>query len=154
MNRKLLGVGGLGIAAALLVSVNVLSNAGLRSLRLDLTEDGLFTLSEGSKAVLADLEEPVTLRLYFSEKLAKDYPPLPGYAQRVEELLGEYAGRSGGKIRFEVHDPEPFSETEDEAVRYGLQGVPLPGGAGTLYFGLAGTNSVGDVETMPFFQPE
>jgi len=156
MNRKLYGAGGLGIAAALLLSLNVLSNAGLRSLRLDLTEDGLYTLSEGSKAVLSGLDpgEPISLRLYFSEKLSKDYPPLPDYAQRVRELLGEYAGRSGGAIRFEVHDPEPFSETEDEAVRYGLQGVPLPGGAGTLYFGLAGTNSVGDVETLPFFQPD
>jgi ABC-type uncharacterized transport system involved in gliding motility auxiliary subunit len=154
MNRKLYGIGGLGIAAALLLSLNVLSNAGLRSQRLDLTEDSLFTLSEGSRAVLAKLDEPITLRLYFSKKLAKDYPPLPGYARRVEELLGEYASRSGGHIRVQVDDPEPFTEVEDEALRYGLKGVPLPGGAGTLYFGLAGTNSVGDVETMPFFQPD
>ncbi len=154
MNRKLLGAGGLVIALALLLSVNVVAGAGLRSLRVDLTADKLFTLSEGSKAVLSKLDQPITLRLYFSEKLAKDYPPLPGYAQRVEELLGEYAARSGGHIRLEVLDPEPFSETEDDAVRHGLQGVPLPGGAGTLYFGLVGTNSVDGVERIPFFQPD
>jgi gliding motility-associatede transport system auxiliary component len=154
MNRKLYGLGGLGIATALLLSLNVLSNAGLRSKRLDLTEDGLYTLSDGSREMLAKLSDPITLRLYFSRKLAKDYPPLPSYGRRVEELLGEYASRSGGHIRVQIDDPEPFTEVEDEALRYGLKGVPLPGGGGTLYFGLAGTNSVGDVETLPFFQPD
>ncbi len=154
MNRKLLGIGGLAIALALLLSINVVAGAGLRSARLDLTADKLFTLSEGSKSVLSKIDEPIKLRLYFSEQLAKDYPPLPGYAQRVEELLGEYAARSGGRIQLELLDPEPFSETEDDAVRYGLQGVPLPGGGGTLYFGLVGTNSLDGVERIPFFQPD
>lgn len=154
MNRNLLGIGGLVVAFVLLVSVNVLGGAALRSTRLDLTEDRLFTLSEGSKSILGDLEEPVTVRLYFSEKLAQDYPPLPSYAQRVEDLLREYQSRSGGKLRLEVLDPEPFSEVEDQAVRYGLQGVPLPGGAGTLYFGIVGTNTVDSVEVIPFLQPD
>jgi ABC-type uncharacterized transport system involved in gliding motility auxiliary subunit len=154
MNRKLYGVGGLGIAAALLISLNVLSYAGLRSQRLDLTEDSLYTLSDGSRAVLSKLEEPITLRLYFSKKLSREYQPFATYARRVEELLGEYASRSGGHIKVQVADPEPFTEVEDEAMRYGLRGVPLPGGAGTFYFGLAGTNSVGDTETLPFFHPD
>lgn len=157
MNRKLLGTGGLGAAAVLLLSVNVVSNSALRSARMDLTEDGLYTLSENSESILAKLEENVTLRLYFSAQLAKEYAPAAGllvYARRVEELLDEYAARSGGRLSVEVHDPEPFTEVEDDAVRYGLSGVPLPDGKGTLYFGLAGTNSVDDLEVLPFFQPE
>lgn len=154
MNRKLYGLGGIGIAAALLISLNVLSYAGLRAQRLDLTEDGLYTLSDGSRAVLSELDEPITLRLYFSKKLSREFPPFSAYARRVEELLGEYASRSGGHLRVVVSDPEPFTEVEDEAMRYGLRGVPLPGGAGTFYFGLAGTNSVGDTETLPFFHPD
>ena len=157
MNRKLLGTGGLAIALVLLFSVNVVSNATLRSARVDLTEDGLYTLSENSKAILAKLEENVTLRLYFSAQLAKEYAPAAGlliYARRVEELLDEYAARSNGRLTVEVFDPEPFTEIEDDAVRYGLSGVPLPDGRGTLYFGLAGTNSLDDLEVLPFFQPE
>jgi ABC-type uncharacterized transport system involved in gliding motility auxiliary subunit len=157
MNRKLLGTGGLGLALLLLFSVNVVSNASLRSARMDLTEDGLYTLSENSEAILAKLEENVTLRLYFSAQLAKEYAPAAGllvYARRVEELLDEYASQSRGRLTVEVHDPEPFTEVEDDAVRFGLSGVPLPDGRGTLYFGLAGTNSVDDVEVLPFFQPE
>lgn len=157
MNRKLLGTGGLGVALVLLFSVNVVSNATLRSARMDLTEDGLYTLSENSEAILGKLEENVTLRLYFSAQLAKEYAPAAGllvYARRVEELLDEYAARSRGRLIVEVHDPEPFTEVEDDAVRYGLSGVPLPDGGGTLYFGLAGTNTVDDLEVLPFFQPE
>jgi ABC-type uncharacterized transport system involved in gliding motility auxiliary subunit len=157
MNRKLLGTGGLGAAAVLLLSVNVVSNSALRSARMDLTEDGLYTLSENSERILEKLEENVTLRLYFSAQLAKEYAPAAGllvYARRVEELLDEYAARSRGRLSIEVHDPEPFTEVEDDAVRYGLSGVPLPDGKGTLYFGLAGTNSVDDLEVLPFFQPE
>src|SRR5688500_12141077 len=99
MNRKLLGTGGLGLALVLLFSVNVVSNASLRSARMDLTEDGLYTLSENSEAILSKLEENVTLRLYFSAQLAKEYAPAAGlltYARRVEELLDEYAARSRG----------------------------------------------------------
>lgn len=157
MNRKLLGTGGLGLALVLLFSVNVVSNNALRSARMDLTEDGLYTLSDNSKAILDKLEENVTLRLFFSEQLAKETPEAAGlliYARRVKELLDECAALSKGRLTVEEHDPEPFTEVEDDAVRFGLSGVPLPNGKGSLYFGLAGTNSVDDVETLPFFQPE
>ena len=141
---------GIAVVIVLLLSINVLSSTALRSARVDLTENQLYTLSEGTKAVLAKIEEPVTLRLYFSKEQAADYPHIMAYYQRVEELLLEYAHHAGGKLTLETLDPEPFTETEDRAVAYGLQGAPSRSGD-LLYFGLAGSNTLGDEEIIPFF---
>ncbi|MEO6711131.1 MAG: Gldg family protein [Planctomycetota bacterium] len=154
MNKRFLTLGGLGIAVALLISINVLSNTSLRSTRFDLTQDKLFTLSKGAKNILGNLKEPVTLRLYYSHKLGSDISSIATYAQRVEELLGEMASHSKGKLSLEVIDPEPFSETEDRAVQYGIKGVPVGGAGELLYFGLAGTNTTDEKEIIPFLQPE
>jgi ABC-type uncharacterized transport system involved in gliding motility auxiliary subunit len=72
----------------------------------------------------------------------------------VREMLRDYASISGGKVRLEFYDPEPFSDTEDRAMGYGLQGVPLDQGGTQIYFGLAGTNLEDDERTIPFFQAE
>ncbi|RMH03191.1 MAG: ABC transporter [Nitrospirae bacterium] len=145
---------GLAIAAVLFLAVNVLSNVTLRSARFDLTEEHLFTLSDGTKKILETLEEPLILRFYLSKKLARGLPGIHSYAIRVEELLREYEQAAGGKIVLQVIDPEPFSEEEDRAVAYGLQGVPLDNGNLHFYFGLVGTSSTDEEEIIPFFQPE
>jgi ABC-type uncharacterized transport system involved in gliding motility auxiliary subunit len=154
MKRTLTSGVGLLIALALFVSLNVLGSAALRTARVDLTDHGLYTLSQGSKNILSKLDEPITLRLYFSRKLASDYPQLENYAKRVEDLLTEYARASGGKLKLEVLDPEPFSEIEERALQYGLKGIPVGSANELLYFGLAGTNSTDDEEVIPFFQPD
>ncbi len=61
---------------------------------------------------------------------------------------------SDGKIKLEFYDPEPFSDTEDRALAYGLQGVPVDQGGDQVYFGLAGSNLEDDERTIAFFQPE
>ena len=138
----------------LFLAVNVLSNAWLRAGRVDLTENKLYTLSEGTKDILSKIEEPITLRLYFSPKLGRDIPLYANYHQRVRDLLEEYASRSAGKIRLEFYDPAPYSDVEDRAVAYRLQGVPLEQGGEQVFFGMAGTNSTDDEEILAFFQPE
>lgn len=148
-NRLLMSVGGVLIALALLVGLNALAGVTLAGMRVDLTENKLYTLSDGSKRILANLEEPITLRFFRSKELANKY--VAAYSQRVEELLVEYRNRSSGKITLEVLDPEPFSETEDQCVQYGIQAVPVPEGA--LYFGLGGSNSLGEDKAMPFLDP-
>jgi ABC-type uncharacterized transport system involved in gliding motility auxiliary subunit len=74
------------------------------------------------------------------------------YATRVRDLLEEYAARSGGKLKLTIIEPEPFSEQEDQAVAGGLQGISLTGAGDNAYFGLVGTNSTDDKDTIPFFQ--
>ena len=152
MNARLLTGSGLAVAVVLFVTVNVLSHVALRSARVDLTEQRLYTLSEGSRNILQSLDEPVTLRFYVSKKLAVELPGIQGYTNRVLELLQEYEQASGGNLILHVIDPEPFSEEEDRAVGHGLRGVPLDRGNVQFYFGLVGTNATDDRELIPFFQ--
>ena len=73
--------------ATSLVAINLLSSRYLSPFRLDVTQEHLFTLSSGSKKILSEIEEPISLKLYFSKKLAKDNPYFMSFAQRVEEFL-------------------------------------------------------------------
>ncbi|HLZ65289.1 MAG TPA: Gldg family protein [Aliidongia sp.] len=156
MSRSVTGMtlAGLGLAAVLLVSVNALSGRLLGGDTIDLTDQHLYTLSDGTKAVLAKIDEPVTLKLFYSKQLGEQVPSFGVYAQRVRELLQEYAARAHGKIDLQILDPQPYSEVEDQATAAGLQGVPLDDGGEQVYFGLAGSNSTDDKQTIAFFQPD
>jgi ABC-type uncharacterized transport system involved in gliding motility auxiliary subunit len=124
----------------------------LRGVRLDLTQNKLYTLTPGTRQVLAELKEPVNLYYYFSrDAAAKQSPLLMPYATRVREFLEEIAARSGGKVHLRVVDPQPFSEEEDRAAEFGLQSLQA-GGGDALYFGLAGTNSTDGRAAIPEFQ--
>ncbi len=154
MRRGLLSAGGIVLAFVLFVAVNILSNTTLGGSQLDLTSDRLYTLSPGTKSVLSKIEEPVTLRFYFSDRLGREIPSYAVYATRVREMLREYSNAARGKIKLELLDPQPFSDAEDRAVALGLQGVPVNQGGDMVYFGLAGSNSADKDESIPFFQPE
>jgi len=153
-NRSALTVIALISALVLAVTVNILANLWLPSSRLDLTQEKLFTLAPGSRDILRKIDEPVTLRFFFSERLGREVPTYGSYAQRVRDLLTEYQQASNGKLRLDYLDPQPFSTVEDRAVGFGLQGVPIDQGGEQVYFGLAGTNSTDDEEIIAFFQPE
>ncbi len=153
-SRSALALLALGAAVVLFVAVNVIAGNWFTSERLDLTQGGLYTLSPGTRATLAKIDEPITLRFYYSPQLGQEVPSYGVYADRAREMLKSYAARAGGKIRLELLDPEPFSPTEDRAVAFGLQGVPLDQSGEQVYFGLAGTNSTDDQEIVAFFQPE
>jgi ABC-type uncharacterized transport system involved in gliding motility auxiliary subunit len=141
-------------AALLFVAVNIIAGEYLASARLDLTQQGLYTLSSGSRATLAHIDEPITLRFYYSPRLGQEIPSYGVYADRVREMLKEYEALAKGKIVLEVLDPAPFSPTEDRAVAFGLQGVPLDQGGEQVYFGLAATNATDDQEIISFFQTD
>lgn len=144
------GVGLLLIAVAFL-AFNMLSALGLGNLRLDLTEQKLYTISEGTERILGELDEPINLYFFYSDKAARDLPVLRNYAMRVQEMLKAYERAADGKIRLHIIDPEPFSENEDRAAAFGLQAVPVSQGGEQIYFGLAGTNAVDDKQIIPFF---
>ncbi len=144
----------LAAGLVLFLAVNVLSNAWLRAGRIDLTQGKLYTLSEGTKDILSKIEEPITLRLFFSPRLGREIPLYANYHQRLRDLLDEYTSLAAGKIKLEFYDPAPYSDVEDRAVAYRLQGVPMEQGGEQVFFGLAGTNSTDDEEILPFFQPE
>jgi ABC-type uncharacterized transport system involved in gliding motility auxiliary subunit len=145
---------GLVAAAALAIGVNMLVDRVAPRARVDLTQQHLYTLSDGTKSVLRGLQDPVTLRLFYSRRLGAAVPAYGSYAERVRAMLEEYVAVSGGKIHLEVLDPEPFSETEDRALAFGMQGVPVDQSGEQIYFGLAGSNLLDDERSIPFFQPD
>lgn len=154
MNKKLLSTTGLILAVILFVSFTIVVNGNFKSARVDLTESELYTLSEGSLNIIESMSEPVTLRFYYSEQVAQALPSVKAYAQRVQELLEEYQRESNGMIKLYAMNPRPFSTEEQRAKNYGLQSIPIDGEPDPMFFGLAGTNTLDGVETIPFFQPE
>ena len=145
---------GLALAIVLFFAVNILSNTTFKSMQLDLTDDKLFTLSEGTKRVLTSLDEPVEVRLFFSRALGDRSPDNARYHNRVRELLLQYAEIANGKIHLTFENPEPFTSSEDRAVAFGLEGIPVNEAGDQGFFGLAATNSTDDQVIIPFFATE
>jgi ABC-type uncharacterized transport system involved in gliding motility auxiliary subunit len=153
MNTRLLAISVLAAAGALFLGLNILGNAALRGLRADLTEGSIYTLTSGSKRIAAGLDEPITLKLYFTPEQAAGNPFYKSYYTRVSELLREYAAASKGRIKLQLIDPKPFTEQQDAADQAGLMAAPTGQGADRLYFGLVGTNSTDRQEVIPWFDP-
>jgi ABC-type uncharacterized transport system involved in gliding motility auxiliary subunit len=141
------------IVLAFVVAV-VAANAWLRGMRVDLTANNLYTLGEGTQAVLDDIDEPINLYFFFSNQATQNLPTLRTYAARVREMLEEFAARAPeGKLVLNFVDPQPFSEEEDRAEQLGLQSAMVGQGGEAVYFGLAGTNSVGTSDRISIFDP-
>ena len=145
---------GLGVLLLVFLAAVALVNVVFRGARLDLTEAGLYTLSEGTRNVLEGIPEPVRLYFFISRGGLSDSPGLRAWADRVEDMLKEFEAHSNGRLDVSVIDPAPFSEDEDRAAAFGLQAVRLPISDDPLYFGVAGSNAVGDEEFIAFMSPE
>ena len=154
MKKKYYSGLGLCLLALGFLMFTLLNNVLFGGWRLDLTGNNLYTLSDGSREILESIDEPVNLYFFFSEKSSEDLTSLRVYATRVREMLEEYELAANGKINLSVVDPEPFSEAEDQAAEFGLQGIPVSTAGEELYFGLAATNALDDQEVIPFFQPD
>ena len=134
-NGKSKGALGLVLLAVILGAADLIL-ASL-PLRLDFTAEKLYTLSKGSKAVLGQLTEDVTLKYYVSSSSAEMPMALKTYAQQVGNLLKEYARAGGGRLVVEEYDPKPDSDAEEWAQRYGVE--PQTGGnpfGQGIYFGV------------------
>ena len=153
-SQKRLGASSLLLVAVAFVAAVIVANQLFKGLRIDLTENRLYTLSEGTHRILDNIDEPINLYFYFSDQATEGVPSLRDYANRVREMLEEFSDASSGKIRLSIIDPIPFSEDEDRANQFGLQGAQLGISPDPIYMGLAGTNSVDDEEIIPFFQPD
>ena len=161
MKKKLLfsPLGLTAIAITLLFGVLVISL--IPSLRIDLTEDRLYSLSEGTLSILSSLNEPIELMFFYSDSATEDVPQLRTYGNRVQELLREIVIASEGNLSLRVIDPEPFSEEEDLATQYGVRAVPVTQGGEGVYFGLVAAKGGADVpdplratETMSLIRPD
>ena len=153
-------IGLLIISIGLVICVLIISS--LPSVRIDLTQDDLYSLSPGTKNIVSDLQGPLEIMFFYSESATEDTPQIRTYANRVQELLREIIIASNNRISLSVIDPQPFSEEEDLATQFGIQAVPISQGAPGIYFGLVvaqpedqENNPQGRAaETLPLIRPE
>lgn len=126
--------GGLLAAFAILVLLNLV--LGAAGARIDLTEGKLYTLSEGTQAVLSGLESPVKIRLYFTQGDNSVPLPIKAYGRRVEDLLAQFRQAGRGKVLIEKLDPQPDSDAEDSAALDGIDAQLMPSGD-SFYLGVS-----------------
>ncbi len=150
IKKYLLSSLGIVLVLAIAILANIIIHKSVR-LRLDLTEDSLYTLSDGTKKILSKLDTPVTLRFYCSRKDNQMPVTLRGFANRVEEILGEYVQAGKGKVKLEKFDPVPDSDSEDSANMDGISGEMLPNGQ-KFYLGLA-VNCLDKTVSIPTINP-
>ncbi len=141
------------LAAILFVLVNLMASHWLGNYRLDLTQNKIYTLSSGSKNILRELQEPISLKIFYSERLANGFPEIQAYAARTKAMLQQYVKLSQGKISLEFINPEPFSEEEDKASSAGIQGLPIDNAGNKFYFGMLASNSTDDTSIISFLDP-
>lgn len=132
-----------------LIGINALGS--FLPLRIDVTDEKLYTISEGTKKILRDFEEPVTIKFYFSKDRAELPQNFKAYAQRVEEVLREYEYLADGNVKLEVFDPEIDSEEEEWAQKYGLASFALPNGE-NFYMGMVALLLDQEI-AIPYFDP-
>lgn len=125
--------GGIIALAVILIAGNFLVSAF--NARVDMTEGNVYTLSPGTKAILAKLEAPVKIRFYYSQ--SGNVPVgLKTFAQRVEDLLAEYRAAGKGRVVIERFNPEPDSDAEDSAALDNVEGQMTNTGE-KFYLGLS-----------------
>ncbi|MGB7542364.1 MAG: GldG family protein [Burkholderiales bacterium] len=130
----LYSAGGLIAAFVILVLLNFVLGAVKGT--IDLTEGKLYTLSEGTRAVLEKLPAPVKIRLYFTQGDNNVPLALKAYGRRVEDLLAEFRQAARGNVVVEKLDPQPDSDAEDSATLEGVEAQVMPSGD-KFYLGLS-----------------
>lgn len=147
----LYSVGGVAAMVVILIAANVIL-ARVHQ-RADLTQEKAYTLSAGTRAILAKLDTPVKIRFY-SSQTASTTPEtvfMKSYARKVEDLLAEYKQAGKGKIILEKYDPQPDSDAEDSARLDGVEGAQLSSGD-RFFLGIA-VSMIDAKEAIPFCQP-
>ena len=120
--RQLAALLGVGLVLANAIALDVWL-APVRRARIDLTQDGSYSLSSSTYKVLAGLDERLLIRGYFSDKT---HPKLAPLVPQLRDLLEEYKIVGGDKVRVEVIDPTDSDDAKRDAKeRFGIDPTPL-----------------------------
>ena len=149
LKTRLFSIGGIIAVLIIVILVNVLF--ARVNFRMDITEDRIYSLSEGTQKILENLTDDVIIKFFYSRSLDSFPPSLKAYAGRVIDFLSEYEFHGGRKITVEIYDPKPDSEEEEWAGNFGIEGINLPDGE-TIYLGLTALSADRE-ETIPFLDP-
>jgi ABC-2 type transport system permease protein len=157
MNRMLkLIIGVVFVLVITFSAVSVCQDIGKR-LKVDVTGPKFYTLSAGTKEILAKLNQPLTLKLFYSKTAAMKGPDqvkfYNNYYDFVRSFLDEYVAAAKGMVKLEIIDPRPFSEDEMQAIQFGLKKFPITEEE-NFFFGLVCQTQFGVEKTIPFFTPD
>ena len=157
MNRTLRAiVGAILVLVIIFSAISICQNIG-KWLKVDVTDQRLYTLSEGTKSILDKLNQPIKAKLYYAKTAALKGPDqiryFNNYYQFVKALLEEYVAVSKGMFELELIDPRPFSDDEVQALRYGLKRFPITQEE-NFFFGLVLQTQFGVEKSIPFFSPD
>ena len=141
----------IGVAVCLIIVIGLNIIASFVKQRFDLTAEKVFTLSEGTKLILQELDTPIEIRFYATRDDKVMPPQLKTYLTRVEDLIDEFAANSGGNLTIKKFDPEPDSDAEDSARLDGVEGQALSL-TDRIYLGLA-VSMLDETVAIPFLDP-
>jgi ABC-2 type transport system permease protein len=150
------------ILAIFFITVIAVSMVGItrqvgKSLRLDITDQKLYTLSDGTKTILAGLKQPITIKLFYSQTASMKAPDqirfYTNYYEYVRAILDEYVSQAKGVVKLEVIDPRPYTEEEMAAIRYGLKQFNISQEE-KFFFGVVVQTQFGVTRTIEFFTPD
>jgi ABC-type uncharacterized transport system involved in gliding motility auxiliary subunit len=139
------------LLAVVLLLVNFL--AARLPVRGDLTAGKIYTLSEGTRSLLAKIEEPISLQLYATRGVEGLPVSYKNYTARVEEMLRAYVRASGGRLTLETISPAADTPEEERAQAAGLQPQQVPGTGEPFYLGLVVTQA-DQQKALPVFAPD
>lgn len=148
------------VAAVAVFGIHVLTRS-TESVRADFTADNLYSLTDGTEAILARLHEegvkPLEIKLYFSETAGKSLPKFIKdfitYEKYIRALLTEYAVASQGKIKVSFIDPIPDTDDAQDAEDFGLDGKPINQHGDLFFFGLVFQTQTGSRDVIDFLWP-
>lgn len=146
-NRVFYTLVGVAVVFAIVILVNYI--AGFVNLRLDLTENKIYTLSDGTKRILDRIDTPITIRYYVTDDAGVMSPAERTYARRVDDFLKEYQKAAKGQITIKKLNPEPDTDAEDSARLDGVGPGMSRETGNQVYLGLA-VECVDQIEVLPF----
>ncbi len=157
MNRTLQAALAATLILVITFSAVSICQTACKRWKADITDQKIFTLSDGTKAILGRLNQPITARLYYAKtaamKATDQIQYFNNYYGFVKALMEEYVNVGKGMVRLEVVDPRPYSKEEEEALQAGLRKFPITQEE-NFFFGLVIQTPFGVEKAIPFFSPD
>src|SRR5205814_4842800 len=144
---SIVGVVAMGL---IIVAINVIF--GVAKTRVDLTHEKLYTLSDGTKAILKKLDTPVEIRFYCTQGEKEVPAQFKVYSQHIDDLLSEYKQYGKKNVTIKRLNPKPDSDAEDSAKLDGVEGQMTQTGE-PLYMGLA-VSALDEKVAIPFLSQD
>jgi len=134
--------------------INLLSGVFVRRFQFDFTQEKLYTLNQNSIDILRSIDNPVTIKLYYSPILGKYNPQIRRMFDKIKVMLAQFKNIAGDKLEYKIYTPYPFDRIEDLALGEGIEPRPSAVSNQNALFGVSFTNSIDNKKVIPFLATE